>query len=55
MSSVIWRIFLSQAFSLSVVRRGYSRIQRVISKVIGAVVGAFALRLIYEGGRELSR
>jgi len=54
MSSVIWRIFLSQAFSLSVVRRGYSRIQRVISKVIGAVVGAFALRLIYEGGRELS-
>ncbi len=55
MSSVIWRIFLSQAFSLSVVRRGYSRIQRVISKVIGTVVGAFALRLIYEGGRELSR
>ncbi|MGQ7804133.1 homoserine/threonine efflux transporter [Hafnia alvei] len=55
MSSVIWRTFLSQAFSLSVVRRGYSRIQRVISKVIGAVVGAFALRLIYEGGRELSR
>lgn len=55
LSSVLWRIFLSQAFSLSVVRRAYSRIQRVASKIIGAVVGIFALRLIYEGGRELSR
>lgn len=55
LSSVLWRIFLSQAFSLSVVRRAYSRIQRAASKIIGAVVGIFALRLIYEGGRELSR
>lgn len=49
LSSVIWRIFLSQAFSLPAVRRGYGRIQRVASRVIGAVIGLFALRLIYEG------
>lgn len=55
LSSILWRIFLSQAFSLSAVRRAYSRIQRVASKIIGAVVGIFALRLIYEGSRELSR
>lgn len=55
LSSILWRIFLSQAFSLSAVRRAYSRIQRVASNIIGAVVGIFALRLIYEGSRELSR
>lgn len=48
-SSVIWRIFLSQAFSLPAVRRAYGRIQRIASRVIGAVIGMFALRLIYEG------
>lgn len=49
LASVIWRIFLSQAFSLPAVRRAYGRIQRVASRVIGAVIGLFALRLIYEG------
>ena len=49
LSSVIWRIFLSQAFSLPAVRRAYGRIQRVASRVIGAIIGVFALRLIYEG------
>lgn len=49
LSSVIWRIFLSQAFSLPAVRRGYARVNRVASRVIGAIIGAFALRLIYEG------
>ncbi|MBV8044451.1 LysE family transporter [Pluralibacter sp.] len=49
LSSVIWRLFLSQAFSLPAVRRGYARVQRIASRVIGAVIGVFALKLIYEG------
>ncbi|AGR57500.1 hypothetical protein DUQ00_04460 [Salmonella bongori] len=49
LSSVIWRVFLSQAFSLPAVRRAYGRIQRIASRVIGAIIGMFALRLIYEG------
>ncbi|WP_187790009.1 LysE family transporter [Salmonella sp. S065_01391] len=49
LSSVIWRIFLSQAFSLPAVRRAYGRIQRIASRVIGAIIGMFALRLRYEG------
>ncbi|EPF6160429.1 LysE family transporter [Citrobacter sedlakii] len=49
LSSIIWRVFLSQAFSLPAVRRAYGRIQRVASKIIGAIIGLFALRLIYEG------
>ena len=48
-SSVIWRVFLSQAFSLPAVRRAYGRIQRVASRIIGAIIGLLALRLIYEG------
>ncbi|HEC5313770.1 LysE family transporter [Citrobacter sp. Cf042] len=49
LSSVIWRIFLSQAFSLPAVRRANGRIQCVASRIIGAIIGVFALRLIYEG------
>ncbi|ADO47326.1 homoserine/threonine efflux pump [[Enterobacter] lignolyticus SCF1] len=49
LSSVIWRLFLSQAFSLPAVRRGYARVQRIASRAIGAVIGVFALKLIYEG------
>ncbi|MCV5767580.1 hypothetical protein OFN22_29220, partial [Escherichia coli] len=30
-------------------RRAYGRIQRIASRGIGAVIGMFALRLIYEG------
>lgn len=48
-SSVIWRVFLSQAFSLPSVRRAYASMQRVASRVIGVVIGAFAVKLIYEG------
>lgn len=46
LASIIW---LSQAFSLPAVRRAYGRMQRVASRVIGAIIGVFALRLIYEG------
>lgn len=49
LASVIWRVFLSQAFSLPAVRRAYGRMQRVASRAIGAIIGVFALRLIYEG------
>ena len=46
LASIIWRVFLSQAFSLPAVRRAYGRMQRVASRVIGAIIGVFALRLI---------
>ncbi len=49
LASVIWRVFLSQAFSLPTVRRAYGRMQHVASRIIGAIIGVFALRLIYEG------
>lgn len=49
LSSVIWRVFLSQAFSLPTVRRSYASMQRVANRVIGVVIGAFAVKLIYEG------
>lgn len=49
LSSVIWRVFLSQAFSLPAVRRTYASMQRVASRAIGVVIGAFAIKLIYEG------
>jgi amino acid exporter len=49
LSSVIWRVFLSQAFSLPAVRRSYASMQRVASRVIGVVIGAFGIKLIYEG------
>ncbi|MEC9497082.1 MULTISPECIES: LysE family transporter [Escherichia] len=49
LASVIWRIFLSQAFSLPAVRRAYGRMQQVASRIIGMIIGVFALRLIYEG------
>ncbi|MCV5490223.1 hypothetical protein OFM83_23345, partial [Escherichia coli] len=42
--SVSW-----QHHPLPAVRRAYGRIQRIASRVIGAVIGMFALRLIYEG------
>ena len=45
----IWRVFISRAFSMPAVRRAYGRMQRVASRVIGAIIGVFALRLIYEG------
>ena len=48
-ASVIWRVFLSQAFSLPAVRRAYGRMQQVASRIIGMIIGVFALRLIYEG------
>lgn len=49
LSSVIWRMGLSQAFSLPAVRRAYGRIQGIASRVMGMVIGVFAIRLIYEG------
>ncbi|MDU3048935.1 MAG: LysE family transporter [Escherichia coli] len=46
---LLWFAWCSQAFSLPAVRRAYGRMQRVASRVIGAIIGVFALRLIYEG------
>ncbi len=48
-ASVLWRSLLSMAFSRPAVRRAYGKIQHLLSGIIGVAVGAFGLRLIYEG------
>ncbi|UBX51111.1 homoserine/threonine efflux transporter [Providencia alcalifaciens] len=52
--SLIWRIILCQTFSLSSVRRTYSRIHKVIGKVVGLVLGGLASKLIYQGITEIA-
>lgn len=54
-ASLLWRLFLSQAFSLPAVRRTYGRIQHVANRLIGAIIGLFAFRLIYEGVASMTR
>lgn len=49
LASVLWRSLLSMAFSLPKVRRAYGKVQHLLSGIIGIAVGAFGLRLIYEG------
>ncbi len=53
-ASLIWRIFLCQTFSLTSVRRTYSRIHKVVGKGVGLILGALATRLIYQGFSELA-
>ncbi|WP_114195272.1 LysE family transporter [Edaphovirga cremea] len=48
-ASIIWRTLLSIAFSLPAVRRGYTKVQQAMRGIIGVALGAFGLRLIYEG------
>lgn len=49
LASVFWRVLLSVAFSRPIVRRVYSKVQHILSSIIGVAVGAFGLRLLYEG------
>ncbi len=53
LASLIWRIILCQTFSLSSVRRSYSRIHKVVGKVVGLILGTLATRLICQGVTEL--
>ncbi|MFD1091430.1 LysE family transporter [Providencia vermicola] len=53
LASLIWRIILCQTFSLSSVRRRYSRIHKVVGKVVGLILGTLATRLIYQGVTEI--
>ncbi|MGO2304603.1 MAG: LysE family transporter [Providencia sp.] len=52
-ASLVWRIILCQTFSLSSVRRTYSRIHKVVGKIVGFILGGLATRLIYQGISEL--
>lgn len=52
-ASLIWRIILCQTFSLSSVRRTYSRIHKIVGKVVGVILGGLASRLIIQGIDEL--
>ncbi|MTC26284.1 hypothetical protein GKR76_06265, partial [Providencia alcalifaciens] len=54
LASLIWRIILCQTFSLSSVRRTYSRIHKVIGKGVGLILGGLASKLIYQGITELT-
>jgi amino acid exporter len=47
--SLAWRVFLSHAFSVAAVRRGYGRAQGVMERLVGAGLGLFGARLIYQG------
>lgn len=49
--SFAWRVFLSHAFSVALVRRGYARAQGVAERLVGVGLGLFGARLIYEGLR----
>lgn len=53
-ASLIWRIILCQTFSLTSVRRTYSRVHKVVGKGVGLILGALATRLIYQGFSELA-
>ena len=53
-ASLVWRIILCQTFSLSSVRRTYSRIHKVIGKVVGLILGGLASKLIYQGITEIT-
>lgn len=48
-ASLIWRIILCQTFSLSSVRRTYSRIHKVVGKIVGLILGGLASKLIIQG------
>ena len=50
--SLLWRVFLSHAFSVARVRRGYARAQGVMERLVGAALGVFGARLIVEGLRQ---
>jgi len=47
-TSVVWRLLITQLFSMAPVRRGYARMQRGLELVVGAGLGLFGLRLISE-------
>lgn len=52
-ASLIWRIILCQTFSMTSVRRMYSRIHKIVGKAVGIMLGTLASRLIYQGVTEL--
>lgn len=47
--SILWRIFISYAFSAPAVRRGYARARALLEKAIGGALALFGGRLILEG------
>lgn len=49
LASVVWRVFLSFAFSRTRVRSIYSRSQRAIERLAGIALAAFGTKLLFEG------
>jgi amino acid exporter len=48
-TSLLWRVALSVAFSHARVRDAYGHAQRIMEPLVGAGLGAFGVRLIYQG------
>jgi threonine efflux protein len=53
LNTLIWHTLLAIAFSNPRVQSGYARQRKILSRVAGAIVGAFGLRLIAETAGEL--
>jgi len=49
LTSFVWRVFLSCAFSVPSVRRVYARTMRLFELLAGGLLGAFGARLLIEG------
>lgn len=49
LASLVWRTCLSHIFSISSVRHCYARAQPVLERFVGAALGLFGTKLIYEG------
>jgi len=49
LASLVWRTSLSHIFSISSVRHAYTRAQPVLERCVGAALGLFGTKLMYEG------
>ncbi|SDV46456.1 homoserine/threonine efflux transporter [Chitinasiproducens palmae] len=49
LTSAIWRVVVSSAFSRPALRRGYARAGQTLERVVGVALAGFGLRLIHQG------
>lgn len=49
LTSIVWRVVVSYAFSRPAIRRGYFRLQPVFERLVGVALTGFGLRLLYQG------
>ena len=49
LTSIVWRVLVSYAFSRPLVRQGYFRLQPVFERLVGVALTGFGLKLLYLG------